>query len=84
MKPMGFEEQNAVYAKDQPEYLSLPVHKTPEGIVVSCWGLSFIERVRILWRGRLWFELHTFNGPLQPQRPSVDSPFSDGKYEPGE
>lgn len=31
MKPIEFNEQNAVYAKDQPEYTPLPVFKNDEG-----------------------------------------------------
>lgn len=27
MKPVDFKQSNAVYAKDQEEYLNLPVHK---------------------------------------------------------
>lgn len=76
MKPISFAEQNCVYAKDQPEYLPLPVHKTPDGTVVSCWGLSWSDRVRLLFTGRMWLSVLTFNHPLQPLLPSVDSPFA--------
>ncbi len=34
MKPIEFEEQNCIYAKDQPEYLPLPAHKTEDGRVM--------------------------------------------------
>lgn len=68
MKPIEFPEQNCVYAKDQPEYLPLPVFKsdTPEGECISCWQLSFSERLRILFTGKLWVSLWTFNKPLTP------------------
>lgn len=68
MKPIPFKEQNMVIAKDQPEYVPLPAFKanTPEGQVVSCWQLSFGERLRILFTGKLWVCLLTFNKPLTP------------------
>ena len=77
MKPIEFPEQNCVYAKDQPEYLPLPVHKTPDGMVISCWALTWRERVKMLLTGRMWWSVLTFNHPLQPQLPSVDRPFTD-------
>lgn len=68
MKPIEFPEQNIVYAKDQPEYLPLPAFKSddPMGQVVSCWKLSFSERVRILFTGKLWVSLASFHKPLTP------------------
>lgn len=70
MKPKEFKEQNVVYAKDQPEYLPLPGYKakTKEGDFVFCMGLNFWERLRVLFRGRIWVCLWTFNNPLQPSR----------------
>lgn len=76
MTPVDFYGTNAVYAKDQPEYLPLPALKTDEGVVVSCWKLSLWERVKILFTGRMWFMQHTFNDPLQPQCPSVKCPLT--------
>ena len=76
MKPVEFAEQNCVYAKDQPEYLPLPVHKTPDGEVTSCWALTWRERLRVLLTGRIWWTVLTFNLPLQPLRPDVYNPFS--------
>jgi predicted amidohydrolase len=68
MKPIEFPESNVVYAKDQPEYIPLPVFKadTPEGQCISCWELTFTERLRILFTGKLWVSLMTFNKPLTP------------------
>jgi hypothetical protein len=68
MKPIKFPEHNVVFAKNQPQYQPLPVLKysSPEGDVVSCWALSWKERFRILFSGRIWLCLMTFNDPLQP------------------
>lgn len=75
MHPVEFEEQNVVFAKDQPEYLPLPALQAADGRVISCWGLTWRERLRVLLGGRLWLETLTFHSPLQPQRPAVQKPF---------
>ena len=74
MKPIAFDGVNCTYAKDQPEYLPLPVRKTEDGEVVSCWTLTWWERLHVLITGRLWYSVLTFNQPLQPQLPSVEKP----------
>lgn len=68
MKALEFKEQNLVFAKDQPEYLPLPVFKndSPKGEVIFCMGLSFMERLRVLISGKIWVRLLTFNKPLTP------------------
>ena len=68
MKPTTFKHQNTVFAKDQKEYQPLPALRldTKEGEVISCWKLSFIERVRVLFLGRIWVSLMSFNKPLTP------------------
>jgi len=82
MKPIEFEGFNIILAKDQPQYLPLPVflnRKSREGEVVSCWQLTMKERFKILFTGILWLSQWTFFRPLQPIRPSVESPMEEGK-----
>ena len=67
MKPVKFKEANMTYAENQPEYLPLPVHKTKGGEVISCWKLSLMERLRVLFAGNVWLSSLTFNKSLQPQ-----------------
>lgn len=68
MKPIEFPEQNVVFAKDQPEYKPLPAFRNEGGMgeVISCWKLSFRERIRLLFTGRLWLSLAMFGRPLTP------------------
>jgi len=68
MKPIKFKEQNCTYAENQPEYLPLPAYRynTRDGQVVSCWKLSFRERLRLLFTGKLWVSLMMFGQPLTP------------------
>ena len=79
MKPLEFPQQNCVYAKDQKEYQPLPVHKTDLGTVISCWGMTWRERIKVLCAGRIWWSVMTFNQPLQPQLPLVGNPFVEVK-----
>lgn len=71
MKIVDFKESNIVFGRDQPEYLPLPAHRNKEGIVTSCWKLDWWERFRVLWTGKVWLQLMTFNQPPQPQKMGV-------------
>ena len=73
MKPVKFKEQNVTFAENQPEYIPLPAHKVdePEGRVISCWQLSFKERIKMLFSGKLWVTLLSFNKPLTPSNFTV-------------
>jgi len=74
MRPIKFTECNTEFAKDQPEYNTLPAFKTgtAEGEVVTCWKLSFKERLRVLFFGCIWLNLMTFNQPLTPSFMTTD------------
>jgi hypothetical protein len=74
MKPVEFEHQNIVFAKDQPEYQPLPALRidSPQGEVISCWKMSFKERIKVLFFGRVWISLMSFNKPLTPSYMSVN------------
>lgn len=65
MKPIEFKEQNKVYAKDQPEYIPLPVLDDGEH-VISCWKFSLWGRIRILFGAKLWLSEKMFGRPLTP------------------
>ena len=65
MIPKDFKEKNVVLGNEQPEYLSLPAFKN-EGDVITCWNLSFKERLRILFKGEIWLHVLTFNNSFPP------------------
>ena len=50
MRPIEFPEQTTVWAKNQPEYLPLPSY-TNDHETVTCWRLTWRERLRIFWTG---------------------------------
>jgi hypothetical protein len=74
MKPIEFKHQNVVFAKNQPEYMPLPALKldTPQAEVISCWKMSFRERIKVLFTGCIWVSLMSFNKPLTPSYISVN------------
>lgn len=86
MKPVRFKGWNLTFAEDQKEYLPLPAYKNSmrtahgpadvTGNVVTCWKLTFLERLKVLFTGRLYLSQWTFHDPLQPQRPSVENPLT--------
>lgn len=74
MKPVKFKHQNVEFAKDQDEYNTLPALRidSPQGEVISCWKVSFKERIKVLFFGRVWLSLMSFNKPLTPSYMSVN------------
>lgn len=74
MKAIEFKEANTIFAKDQPQYLQLPAHRDGSGVVTTCYELTLKERFAILFGGKVWLQLLTFNKPLQPQRITIEKP----------
>lgn len=77
MNLIEFPEQNTVIARNQKEYLPMPVHRfanDPQGRTVCCWQLSWRERIYLLLTGQIWHQILTFNGPMQPQLLTVEKP----------
>ncbi len=68
MKPIKFKQQNVTFAENQKEYLPLPALKlnTPQGQIISCWKLSFKDKLKILFIGKIWLNIMSFNKPLMP------------------
>lgn len=79
MKPIEFPEQTIVWAKNQPPYLPLPAYTNQEE-TISCWQFTWAERLKVLWQGHLWLRQMNFGSALQPQAPSVASPFVGGRH----
>jgi hypothetical protein len=76
VKPIKFAEANIVFSKpdsmSDDECGSLPAHKYDNGII-SCWKMSFKERIKVLFTGKVWFDVMSkFQPPIWL---SVDTPF---------
>lgn len=78
MKPVEFKQQNCIIAKNQKQYLQLPSFQdgVHGGRTISCWKLSFSERIKILFYGKIWDYRLNFDKPLQPIKILVDNPFN--------
>jgi hypothetical protein len=74
MSPVVFPEQTVVWAENQPPYLPLPAYSN-DTETITCWRLTWLERLRVLWSGRMWLRQLNYGSPLQPQAPCVESPF---------
>lgn len=75
MTPSDFPESSGSHGDTQPQYLTLPTHISEDGtMVTSCWHLSWGDRLRLLWTGRLWLQQLTFGNSLQPQLPHSNKP----------
>ena len=70
----GVNLPEVVYAKDQPEYLPLPVYRMDDGTVLSRWHMTWRERLRVLLFGDVYLWQLTFNVPLQPVKLQVNPP----------
>jgi hypothetical protein len=77
MAPAPFAEQTMVLGVDQPEYLPLPAYRASDGSVISCWRLTWRDRLRLLWTGRIWAMQLTYGKYLQPLLLQTDHPFRD-------
>ena len=79
MKIIEFPEQTTVYAKDQPNYLPLPAYRFSgtDGRIACVWSLTWLERLHVLFTGRIWQQILTFNKPLQPQLLTVEKPIME-------
>lgn len=76
----GLEDEEIVYAKDQPEYIPLRTLKSSarSGAVISRWSPTEEQRKAIADGADIFLEMWTFHQPLQPIRMSI----SDGKLDP--
>lgn len=76
MKPVTFPQALSIFGADQKEYLPLPAyrHKDDWHCVSSCWGMTFKERIKVLFTGKVWVTMPTFGKPLSPVKVSADEP----------
>lgn len=73
MKAIKFKHANVNFAENQNEYKTLPALRFGDenDTIVTCWGLSFRERLKILFTGKLWMIELNFKRSLTPRRLTV-------------
>ena len=74
VNPIAFPQQTTVWAKNQPPYLPLPAY-TNDRETITCWQLTWRERIAVFLLGRLWLRQINLGQPLQAQAPSINTPF---------
>lgn len=62
MKPIKFKGQNYTL---NSKLGSMPMFKNHKGMVLTCWKLNLIERIRIFFTGKLYNLQQTENKPVQ-------------------
>lgn len=74
MKAVHFKGVNLVLAEDQPEYNPLPVCFQGDNTkaMTSCYKLTLFERVKLLFKGRVYVTQLTFGQSFQPQRVELE------------
>ena len=77
MNPIEFQQMTGIAAKDQPEYIPLPMYRD-EQQVISCWRLSFWERLKVLFSGVIWMRLmHTPDQMMTPSLLETENPWDN-------
>lgn len=80
MTPVEFSQANVVLAKDQPEYVPLPVFMNRYDQTVpmtACFELSDEELGEIILTKRLWLTQLTFGRSYSPIELSTQNPFQN-------
>ena len=73
MEAIKFKECNAAFAENQDEYNTLHVFFDKQnGMVVSCYKLSFKDIFKMIFTRKIWLSVLTFGNPLQPQLLTID------------
>lgn len=86
MKPVspvipGQNYDEIVIAKDQPEYMPLPVIVFQGGVILSRWHMDDAERVAVAATGELYICLLTFGREMPDVKFQVDNPLAAGGEE---
>lgn len=78
LEPIDFELSNYKIAENQDEYKTLPAYiddAKGDCNVISCWQLTWLQRIKLLFVGKLWHMQLTFGSPLQPVVITLENPF---------
>ena len=75
MKAIDFKESNNVYGEKQFAYKNLHALVLENGYVVTCWKLSFWDKAKVLFTGKVWLSLITHAESIPPQLITVNKPF---------
>lgn len=66
MKPITFKNMNMILGDEQNEYKPLPAQQISDDVIITCWDVSFEEKIKILFTGKIWLGVMTYGKNLQP------------------
>ena len=78
MNLIDFPQRTVIIAENQPEYIPMPAWRDPQdpaGRIICCWQLTWRERLKLLFTGKIWHHILTFRGALQPQLLELRDPW---------
>ena len=81
MKPVPFYKDNVTLAKNQEQYQNLPA-LSKNGIVTTCWELTWWEYIKLIFTRKIWVNSLTFGAKLQPLRLTIDEAEATHRDEP--
>lgn len=73
MTPATFLQAHLLYGDEQPEYLLVPGHFAA-GVATVCMEVSDADLEVIRVKRRVWIQIKTANGQIQPMRVSSVCP----------
>lgn len=65
---------SVTFAKDQPQYIPLPA-LIDGNYVLTQWQMTWADRLRALFTGRIHLAILTFGQPLQPVKLSTQEQY---------
>lgn len=74
MKPASFKEHTFVIARGKQQLPAHVAEGTLEFTVTVCWHVSLIERLKLLFTGRVWHQIATYGAALQTQKLMIEKP----------
>ncbi len=65
MKAIKFKGFNQTFGLNSKVFPPMPAYQSKEGEVVTCWQMSFAQKLLILFTGKVWVHTITQNANLQ-------------------
>lgn len=78
MNPIKFKESNKTLLapKGMENCVDLHTHVLiGHPVITSCWGMTWRDRVRALFTGRIWLQVWTQAGTHEPMSVFTENPF---------
>ncbi len=75
MKAIKFKGSNQMFGLKSEVFPHMPAYQSKDGNVVTCWKMSFAQKMLILFTGKVWVYTVTQNANLQYFKLTPTRPF---------